>query len=309
MTKLIDRLYINKGDKEKYYDKIDVFKKIGIYEGKEQKKDDRKDQFLIAMAIGFQNQDRIPLKPGGDVLTLNKYLKPEDEALINAVAIKTTGSVDVLSNKEEVYKIAQEYANEGIKFLFDDEKETKFGSFDKKLEKRLQNYYKNVNAEKESELDLYLKSGENEKLEFKSSMLWDLKLEEPNKKLLGKIIAKSIAGFLNTKGGILLVGVSDNGNILGIDNDINILNRKDLDGFQLTLTQLIKKYLSLEFSNNIEIDFAEKDNKKVCIVRVSRSSKPVYLKDGSSKEFYVRTGSSTNPLDIEEANNYIEMNW
>jgi predicted HTH transcriptional regulator len=56
-------------------------------------------------------------------------------------------------------------------------------------------------------------------LEFKSSLRWGVPEGGVNK-TLEKVIVKTIAGFLNSKdGGTLLIGVADNGTILGLEGD------------------------------------------------------------------------------------------
>jgi predicted HTH transcriptional regulator len=162
--------------------------------------------------------------------------------------------------------------------------------------------------QKEETLEDYLAHGEDATVEFKSTCRWDLNTEQVNA-ALQKVIAKSIAGFLNTQGGVLLIGVSDDGSIIGIENDINSLKRRDRDGFQQALTQSITNYLGAEFCRNIQISFAERDKKTVCIVKVESSPRPVFLEDRGEKEFYIRFGNTTRPLDIEEANKYIGTHW
>ena len=161
---------------------------------------------------------------------------------------------------------------------------------------------------KEETLEDYLAHGEDATVEFKSTFRWDLNTEQVNP-VLQKAVAKSIAGFLNTQGGVLLIGVSDDGSIIGIENDINSLKRRDRDGFQQALTQAITKYLGAEFCRYIQISFSEKDKKTVCIVKVESGPKPVFLEDRTGKEFYIRLGNTTRSLDIEKAHEYIGMNW
>lgn len=161
---------------------------------------------------------------------------------------------------------------------------------------------------KEVTLDDYIEHGEDATVEFKSSFRWDLNTEQVNS-ALQKAVAKSIAGFLNTQGGVLLIGVSDDGSIIGIENDINSLKRRDRDGFQQALTQSVAKYLGEEFCRYIHISFAERDGKTVCLVKVESSPRPVFLEDRSEKEFYIRLGNTTRSLDIEKSHEYIGMNW
>lgn len=88
---------------------------------------------------------------------------------------------------------------------------------------------------------------------------------------LHKNTAKTVAGFLNSDGGVLLIGVLDDGTIYGIENDIKTLGRKDKDGFEQTLVQIAADYLGAEFYQYIKISFQEKEAKTICVVNIDRS--------------------------------------
>lgn len=133
MSKLHDRINIEAGEIEEVYDKINLIKG-----------EQRKDQFILAMAIGFEMQDRIPLTKK-QTLFLTKYLKPEDEALINAVALFECDNVEKLADKGEVYKIAEEYANAGIHFLKKQEELSQLASYNKIFEKKIVELYDKIN--------------------------------------------------------------------------------------------------------------------------------------------------------------------
>ena len=132
MSLLYDRIYLEKGEIEKVYDKINLISE-----------EQRKDQFILAMAIGFAMKDRMPLKIK-QTLFLTKYLKPVDEALINAVALMESDDVEILSDKGSVYKIAEEYANAGIHSLMTQEDEAQIGSFNKIFEKTIVEFYEKL---------------------------------------------------------------------------------------------------------------------------------------------------------------------
>ncbi|KKL69002.1 hypothetical protein LCGC14_2119350, partial [marine sediment metagenome] len=93
----------------------------------------------------------------------------------------------------------------------------------------------------------YLTSGESTILEFKSSARWDYYQEKVNKDL-EFVIIKTIAGFMNTEGGTLLIGVTDDGEIIGVENDLKTLKKKDRDGYELLLNDLISSYIGVEYS-------------------------------------------------------------
>ena len=151
--------------------------------------------------------------------------------------------------------------------------------------------------------------GESATLEFKSTLRWDVRTQQVNR-ALQKVIAKTVAGFMNTEGGILLIGVSDDKDIHGIESDIASLDRKDRDGFEQTLTQTLKNYLGAEFAPFYHFSYETIDVKTVCSVAVDHSPKPVFLQDTNQiTEFYIRAGSTTQPLDTQTALEYIQMHW
>ncbi len=145
MSDIPDRLHIDKGDRGLY----ERLENESLFEGTT-----RKEQFLLAMAIGFKSKAKRALtnkESGGFFRT--SYLRPEDEALMNAVALCDCGSVDLLPNRAEVFRIAEEYAHGGIRLLVGQVDSTEFGSLAKHLEKDLFTMY--------SELDLDSDDDEN----------------------------------------------------------------------------------------------------------------------------------------------------
>ena len=74
---------------------------------------------------------------------------------------------------------------------------------DPKLRVKLQNYliskiYKKLDKE---DIEKLIKKDESQNLEFKSTLRWDVKQESVNKDL-EKVILKTIAGFMNSDGGL-----------------------------------------------------------------------------------------------------------
>lgn len=164
-------------------------------------------------------------------------------------------------------------------------------------------------SKEDKSLDRYLESDETDEIEFKSSLMWDVKENKVNKDLT-KVVFKTIAGFLNTNGGTLLIGVEDNKNIYGIENDINSLSRKDRDGFEQYFSQMLTNYLGTQFSKYLKLKYEEKNQKEVCIVQIEPSSKPVFLKEKKKKKFYMRSLNTTRPLEKkEDINEYIDIQW
>lgn len=173
-------------------------------------------------------------------------------------------------------------------------------------------HYKNpklLEGFSESGYHQIIKQGENDKVEFKSSLRWDCRKQEVNK-ALEHDIAKAICAFLNTDGGTLFIGVDDDGDILGIENDCKTLGRKQSkDEFQRKVTELINNYLGKEFHEYITIRIKNIKNKEICVVKVSRSNLEAYLNNHGEEEFYIRAGTSSQKLSMSQANKYVTSHW
>jgi type I restriction enzyme, R subunit len=181
---------------------------------------------------------------------------------------------------------------------------------DTKLREKLEEYligkiYKKLERE---DIGKLIKQGENNNLEFKSSLRWDVKQNKANKDL-EKIILKTIVGFMNGEGGQLIIGVEDDGNILGLENDYKALNNADRDKFENHLTQLVKTAIGVEYLKYRSVIFDEVDKKDVCLVTVLKADKPAYVSLKGRDEFFVRTGNNTSPMNVKEAQEYIKNHW
>jgi len=114
---------------------------------------------------------------------------------------------------------------------------------------------------------------------------------------------------MNSNGGILLIGVDDDGNVLGLENDLTQLKRANLDAFELHLTNVINAYLGKINRAFMNTKFEKVNDKDVAAVLVRKSPRPVFVKHKRKKEFYIRAGNSCQPLDIQDANLYIQDHW
>ncbi len=161
----------------------------------------------------------------------------------------------------------------------------------------------------DEELDLVhslLKKREGKTIEFKSSMRWDYKTKQANKDLEYEI-AKSIAAFGNTNGGNLLIGVTDNGDIVGIENDYKTLGKKSTaDGFKLQLGNIIKTYLGLEINTLVDAIILQHSGHDICLVKIDKSPKPIYVNED---QFIIRTVAASEKLSLKKSLEYITENW
>jgi len=147
-----------------------------------------------------------------------------------------------------------------------------------------------------------IKEGEGDSIEFKSTLRWDIYAGKTNQ-AIERACLKTISAFLNSIGGILLIGVRDNGTIEGIETD-KFANE---DKFLLHLWTLIRTCLGKDFTPYIRSRLEKKDEKTVCVVSCLPSNRPVFLhQPGFNEEMFIRVGPSSNALDISEALKYIE---
>ncbi|MCG4740767.1 ATP-binding protein, partial [Bacteroides intestinalis] len=79
---------------------------------------------------------------------------------------------------------------------------------------------------------------ENDKVEFKSSVVYPAGRTVPDMKRQSEIILHTIAGFLNAAGGTLYIGVSDAGAIIGLKEDYTYMVC-DSDAYERFIRQRI----------------------------------------------------------------------
>jgi predicted HTH transcriptional regulator len=150
-----------------------------------------------------------------------------------------------------------------------------------------------------------IKGGERENVEFKASLRFDYKSRTANKEL-AKAVAKTICGFMNSDGGYLFVGISDDGQVVGIDGDLSLSAKRSVDAFLSTFYQLVSDSIGKEFSQHVHPQVIEYQGKKVCCVRTDRSERPAWLlSEVGGPSFFIRVGNSTRPLNAKEANEYV----
>lgn len=159
------------------------------------------------------------------------------------------------------------------------------------------------------DLQALILQGEGPLLEFKSSFRWDLEQDRVNR-ALETVVLKTLAGYLNNSlGGTLLIGVSDNGKILGLDKDYQSLKRQDQDGYEQALMTAIATQLGADLCQFVKVLFHVVNGKHVCRLIILASPHPVFLNQGNTPKFYLRTGGGTRDLNIQEAVEFIARRW
>ncbi|MHB8648353.1 MAG: Eco57I restriction-modification methylase domain-containing protein, partial [Thermomicrobiales bacterium] len=144
-------------------------------------------------------------------------------------------------------------------------------------------------------------------LEFKQSVRWDIK-----EKTGEKVFVKEIASFMNAKGGMLLIGVADDGAITGLDADYATLSEKmgrDRDGYERFLTSLLSSRLGAENAALSTITFHTVNGTEVCRVVVQPAAEEVWVKEGAEEIFYLRIGNKSEPLRGPALTRYARTRW
>ena len=149
-----------------------------------------------------------------------------------------------------------------------------------------------------------IEKDESEKLEFKSTYRYSLHKKNYDNGLIHEVL-KTLSAFLNTSGGMLIIGVSDDKKIIGIEKD----GFKSSDKFMLAVEQVMIKFFGKSVASKIKVRIEEYQAKKICIIECEKASEPVIIDhyaDKKTKElFFVRTGPSTVQLGLREYQKYL----
>jgi len=155
--------------------------------------------------------------------------------------------------------------------------------------------------------DVIIPKDEDTWNEFKSTYRLDLNRFEKGdgtkiqSKDVEKEIPVTISAMANKEGGILFIGVDDDGNVLGLENDYELLNLND-DKFQRMIWETIKKFIeNMAYVSKLQVSLINKESKKICIIKIPPADEPIFVHDDRIQESYVRIGSRSekfNPSDF-----------
>lgn len=142
-------------------------------------------------------------------------------------------------------------------------------------------------------------------LSSKSPARKNLKTDEKDPAMEYAVV-KSVAGLMNTEGGTLLVGVADDGSVVGIEEDFPFLGKKNADGWELWLTDLLMTWLGRAAATDVTLRYGGVDGCTVARIAVWPASRPVFLNAKKEKKgvFLVRVNSSIRELAGDDAFTY-----
>jgi type I restriction enzyme, R subunit len=154
-----------------------------------------------------------------------------------------------------------------------------------------------------------LKQHESKTLEFKSTLRWNIKEKRKDPAVTNAAI-KTIAAFLNTEGGDLLIGAADNRSVLGLEMD----GFENEDKFMLHLSQMVRNILGDRASTCVDPRMQVAKGKTVCVVTCQRSPEPVFMQtkempEETKGDFYVRSGPGTVKLSNQDVEEYIKTRF
>jgi serine/threonine protein kinase len=175
-----------------------------------------------------------------------------------------------------------------------------------------------------SNIDALIAAGESERIEYKSSLdhpygplPLDLQAMPPGqalkevRKRLHKEVTKTVAAFLNTGGGTLLIGVEDSGTVLGIEPDFGYLQRgkQDADGWLLSLRNVISNALYPDIWSAIHASLVRHGQQMVAVVHCPPRTCETWHREEGGECFYIRASNATHELNGPPLVRYIRARW
>ena len=266
--------------------------------------------FLAATVVGVLNDKKSEKNPNGTNILDFIKLRPDIAKELIYLLTEVTGPRAEGASYHDVLR----YADGGLALIWEEYRNQ--GTFDvtRLIEESKAKWQKRIMElniiKEETELDKLLGERESSSIEYKSSLIWDYDSKKENKKLLGGIVARAIASFLNVNGGLLLIGVSDNKKIIGLDRDLNVLPKHSLGQFAEYFTDVVQNYLGVENVLHCNIDFKNVQGKTIAAVEIQKKApKPVFHKSDGDEALFVRANNTSRRIPNSQVHDYIKQNW
>ena len=237
-------------------------------------------------------------------VTLGQMMdKLDDDAALDAAARVNTRENVRLAFDQKVENVIQEIVDSNFELY---KRITDDHAFGEAIKNFLFDQYLRAHRNAEE----LIKQGESKTLEFKSTLRWNLKEDRKDNRFVTHAVLKTIAAFLNTEGGDLLIGVADDGSIIGIERD----QLESDDKFTLHLAQVVRNGLGDRAGTCIDPKTQIVQGKTVCVASCQRSPEPVFLrwkgvKAATEGDFFVRSGPGTVKLSPDSAREYIRIRF
>ena len=145
-----------------------------------------------------------------------------------------------------------------------------------------------------------IRNGEGQSVEFKQTLSLDIK-KNTKETYISEEVIRTIAGFLNTEGGVLLVGIADNGDIIGLGDEISRFDKTD-DKFMTRFRNLWTSSMEIFVNQLINAKLIDINSQKILLVDCASSNEPVFVRH---KDYYIRTNPATQRLEGQQMMNHI----
>jgi serine/threonine protein kinase len=164
--------------------------------------------------------------------------------------------------------------------------------------------------EKTADLELLIAGGESASLEFKQTMRWDTQSQQRSTDVL-KASVRTVCAFLNTCDGTLLIGVADDGELKGLDDDLQSFSgKKTVDEFELKFRSALSANIKPDPNKLVMLSFPYVQGTQICCAVVSQAPRPMFLIDKGCAELCMRKGNASYSLtDVMQAYEYIRDHW
>ena len=182
-----------------------------------------------------------------------------------------------------------------------------------------------------SDVGAFIAAGESDTVEFKASLhhpydtlpvdlaqklaagkTSDAEAWKEVGKRLAHSVTKTLAAFLNSAGGTLLIGVNDAGVTLGVEADYSHLRRdkQNRDGWQLSLRNVVNKALGDDVWGAVQISLVEHEQSAVAVIQCApRACETWHASEDKQPIFYIRSSSATEALQGPKLIRYVRERW
>lgn len=155
-----------------------------------------------------------------------------------------------------------------------------------------------------------IESGESAAVEFKSTTRLNLHTGQQDPAITWAVV-KTIAAFMNTNGGTLLVGIDDDGRPVGIERDYPFVKGNDRDGWELSLTTAVKNALGSVATTDLALRFSTLAERTIARIDVRPGVEPVFASKKGEQHpfFYARLNNSTEEISGPDLLDYKKKRW
>ena len=150
-----------------------------------------------------------------------------------------------------------------------------------------------------------LLGGETREVEYKQTARWNVR-EQRKDKAMEEVVVKAVAGMLNDHGGTLLIGVTDDGEPVGLDSDYTLVKPPNADGFVNWLDTLFENNLGHAGASRLTIRMDQADGHDICRIDIPASSRPIWVKNPKGGDtLYQRRNNSTRAVPTDELGTFL----